>query len=123
MPVVGYVGGGERVENVEDPGGGIDVAEPPISLESANAVVVKGDSMWPAYRAGSVLYFEETDHVNGDALGRICIVQTAADETLVKLVEAGPEPGVYRLRSLVANVRDIETRLRWAAPVKGARFT
>lgn len=54
MPVEGYVGAGAAVFPIDD--GGFDPIEPPFGApEDAIAFLVRGDSMYPAYRDGTYL--------------------------------------------------------------------
>jgi phage repressor protein C with HTH and peptisase S24 domain len=117
VPIVGYVGAGEKVVNVEDPEGGLGPVVAPRGGEHMAAIVVKGDSMWPAYQEGDVLFFEPTTLVQPDAIGRECVVQVRAGPTYVKRVFRGNKAGRYRLASYKApDIDDVD--LLWAARVR-----
>lgn len=116
VPVVGYVGAGDRVENFDDTGQ-LDRVVPPRGAEEAVAIIVQGDSMLPKYESGQLLYFHPTDHVGPDCIGRICIVQVGDGRTLVKRLHRGSRDGLFRLASLrAADIEDVE--LLWAARVR-----
>lgn len=120
VPVVGYVGAGEEVHNFEDQAA-IDYVKPPDGADGTAAVIVRGDSMWPKYEAGDLLFFAPTDHVNHDALGgKPCIVQVRNGPTYVKRVFLGSKPGLYRLTSYKAeDINDVD--LLWASRVLWAQ--
>jgi SOS-response transcriptional repressor LexA len=118
VPVVGYVGAGETVYNFTDPEGGLEHVRPPPGAEESVAVVVRGDSMWPAYQPDDLLFFLPADYVRPDAVGRDCIVQVKNGPTYIKRLERGSRPGVYRLSSYKAlPIDDVEvvwaSRVRW----------
>lgn len=116
VPVVGYVGAGEQVFNFDD--NQIDRVPAPDrpGAEESSAVIVRGESMWPKYEDGQLLFFMPSDHVSKDCVGRICVVQVKDGPTLVKRVREGKN-GRYRLVSLRApEMEDID--LAWAARVR-----
>lgn len=113
VPLMGYVGAGEKVFNYDD--GEFERIEP-LPLE-ASVLRVRGDSMWPAYREGDLLFYVPTDTFDPQrCLYRDCIVQTLDGPTYVKRVIPGPEPMLYTLTSYRAP-EIIGVKIRWAAPV------
>jgi len=90
VAVVGYVGAGAEVFSYDDypRGDGLKVVEkPPNSTDRFVAVEVRGDSMYPAYQDGDVLYYSEHAHDKSQAQGRDCIVSLPDGRKLVKRVE------------------------------------
>lgn len=115
VPVVGYVGAGEKVFNFED-STPIDYTAPPHGAEDTEAVRVRGDSMFPRYEDGTLLFFYPSTSIAGDCIGRTCVVQVKDGPTLVKKLKRGTMPGRYRLISTRApEMEDVD--LLWAARV------
>jgi transcriptional regulator with XRE-family HTH domain len=115
VPLVGYVGAGERIFNYE--AGNLEQLEPPPGAEHAAAVRVRGDSMWPAYREGDILFYEPIDVFDpGRCLYRDCVVQVLDGPTLVKRILPGPQPQSYTLASYRAP-EVIGVTIQWASPV------
>lgn len=116
VPVVGHVGTGETVHAFDDPGAVVDRVEAPRDGLDAHAVIVRGDSMWPRYEDGCLLFFRATDRVAPESLGRTCVIQVRNGATYVKRLMKGTEPGRYRLVSFKApDIEDAD--VLWAAPV------
>jgi transcriptional regulator with XRE-family HTH domain len=121
--VAGYVGAGAEVFPVDDPGGGgIDEVEaPPGDSLSIIAVRVRGDSMFPVYGEGDILFYSRDLQAHGvdvqSCLGRDCIVKVINGPTLVKRVEIGGGRGQFTLMSYNA-APVVNVRLEWASPVR-----
>lgn len=116
VPIVGYVGAGEEVHNYDDRGQ-LDWVVPESGHLDTQAVIVRGDSMYPKYEEGEILFYRQTDYVPPDCIGRICIVQLADGRTLVKRLRQGSRPGLYTLVSFRApEITDCE--VLWAARVR-----
>ncbi|WP_128292035.1 MULTISPECIES: LexA family transcriptional regulator [Afifella] len=122
VPLVGYVGGGERVVPIDDHEKGASLET--IDLDFADfdpvAVRVRGSSMAPAYRNGDVLVCSRVEGADIErALNRDCVVMTVDGEGYLKILRPGDKPGTYRLRSYNPAFEDIENvALAWVAPVK-----
>lgn len=116
VPVVGYVGAGEQVNNYDDRGE-LDWVVPESGDLQTHAVIVRGESMWPRYEEGTLLFFVPCDHVAPDCLGRTCIVQLADGRTLVKKLRQGSTPGLYTLVSFRAP-EIVDAQVLWAARVR-----
>jgi len=113
VPLLGYVGAGEKVFNYDD--GELERVEPPPA--QSFAVRVRGDSMWPAYREGDLLFYLPSDTFDPQkCLYRDCIVQVLEGPTYVKRIIPGPEPGTYTLTSYRAP-EIIGVKIQWASPV------
>jgi phage repressor protein C with HTH and peptisase S24 domain len=121
IPIVGYVSGGESFTPTEDhePGQGIDHITLSLGEEDQVAVRVRGDSMSPVYRDGDTLIGRRIGRRDlTRALGKDCIIKTAAGEGYVKRVLPGSKRHVFRLRSYNPLYDDIEdVALEWAAPI------
>lgn len=123
IPVVGYVGAASEFYGFDDhePGAGLDEIEaPPGVPEGAVAVIVRGDSGYPAIRDGMVLvYWSPQEEPAGDIIGQDCFVRLKDGRTLVKILERGSGPGLWTLISMNATtppIRDVE--IDWAAPIE-----
>ncbi len=122
IPVVGYVGAATQFFGFDDHahGSGLDEIEaPPGVAEGAVAVIVRGDSGYPAIRDGMVLIYWNK-HDDPEALvGEDCFVRLKDGRTLVKILERGSELGLWTLASINAStppIRDVE--VDWAAPIE-----
>lgn len=118
MPVElgGKIGAGGSILFDESPDKQ-EVERPPLALGRMMALQVVGDSMFPRYDEGAIVYVRR-DHegVLPQYLGRECAVHLSDGGTFLKILEEGTEPGKYNLRShnapLMRNVEVI-----WASPV------
>lgn len=118
VPVEGYVGAGAAIFPISD--GGFDPIEPPFGApEGAIAFVVRGDSMYPAYRDGTFLIAIPVSDIHS-------ILQTRAVVTLedgvryVKDIGPGSAPGLFTLYSHnAAPIPDV--RITHAARVIGTK--
>lgn len=123
VPIVGYVGAGALVYPTDDHevGDGIDEAPAPSDATGAEvAVIVRGDSMYPAYRDGDIIYYDQHGTDLAQCLGRECVVKLADDRVLVKTVERGSAEGLVTLESYNApSERDVE--VVWIAPIVWVR--
>lgn len=116
--IFGEVGAGAEVIHLDD---GTEFVPAPPELSDPIAVRVRGTSMMPAYREGDVLFAEHRAHVPADVLDRDCIVQVHGGPCLVKLVQRGSAPGLFRLFSYADNTQSDDVALDWAAPVRWVR--
>jgi phage repressor protein C with HTH and peptisase S24 domain len=123
VPVVGYVGAGAEIYSMDDhhKGGGLDeVPAPPGSSGNEVALVVRGDSMYPAYHDGDTIYYNEHADTEDKLLGRECVVRMVDGRTMIKTVTRGSRIGSYTLLS--HNAQPItDVALEWAARVQWVR--
>ena len=122
--VVGYIGAGAQLNPIDDhaQGAGLEVVEsPPGETLSTVAVIVRGDSMYPVYQDGDVIFYAR-DGVDDEAgyLGRECVVKIVNGPTMLKRVMRGSDRGSYLLLSYNASPFD-NVRLEWASPVRWVR--
>ena len=122
IPVVGYVGAATEFFGFDDhaQGAGLDEIEaPPGVPDEAVAVIVRGDSGYPAIRDGMVLIYWNK-HDNPAALvGEDCFVRLRDGRTLVKILERGADEHLWTLASINAStppIRDVQ--IEWAAPIE-----
>lgn len=119
IPVVGYVGAGEKFHAVDDlaQGAGLDSVELDLNDADPIAVEVRGDSMLPVYRPGDRLLCSRLrGNDESGFLGRDCVVKLLSGAGYVKRVVRGAAPGLYTLVSYAADpIPDV--RLEWAAPI------
>lgn len=120
VPVVGYVGAGAEVHLFEGDQSSeqIDEADaPPGADEHVEAVIVRGDSMTPAFRNRDVIYYRNIRGEPEQLIGRECVIRLMDGRTFVKILMRGGAPGLFTLFSynapLIADVA-----VEWAVPVK-----
>ncbi len=122
--VVGYIGAGAQINPIDDhaQGAGLEVVEsPPGETLSTVAVIVRGDSMYPVYQDGDVIFYAR-DGVDDEAayIGRECVVKLVNGPTMLKRVMRGSDRGTFLLLSYNASPLD-NVRLEWASPVRWVR--
>lgn len=119
VPIVGYVGAGAEVHPVDDypKGQGMtEVEAPPGEDREIVAIAVKGDSMWPAYKDGDVIFYTRNGVSTECCIGKECIVAIEEGPTMLKTVTRGSQAERYTLNSYNAPPRENE-KLSWASPV------
>lgn len=114
VKLAGYVGAAQTVYQFDDDGAGY-VEAPPGAGIMTEAVEVRGDSMFPLYETGTLLYYSR--QLPPELMvGRRAIVRLEDDRVLIKTVQRGSEPGLFTLVSL--NAPDItDVAVQWAAPI------
>ena len=114
VPLVGYVGAGGLIMPIDDHN---DEAPAPQEVgPKTEAVEVRGDSQWPAYADGDLIYCDGRAASPEDVIGEMCVVMTTTGERMLKLVKRGTKKGLYHLISVNAPPLD-DVKLEWAAPV------
>ncbi len=119
--VVGYVGAGEVNIPYDDyaHGDGMEEVETPPGLrETAVAVRVKGDSMYPAYEDGDIIFYirNGVDIDEGACIGKQCIIKVTDGPIYIKRLSRGSSPGLYHLESHNAPPMH-DKSIEWAARV------
>lgn len=106
IPVIGHVGAGAVVFPIDD--AVLETISPPFSVpENCVCLIVRGDSMMPAYRDGTYLVIEPLADPR-DALHRRAVVTLEDGSRYVKEVEPGLSPGRFSLHSYNASpIRDV----------------
>ena len=120
IAVVGYVGAGYRMYPIDDTplGGGLEqVAAPPGADDDLVAVIVRGDSMIPAFWEGDILFYTlQAGFDRESCLYQECVVKVVDGSIYVKVVRPGRSSNTFDLESFNAvPIRDVE--IEWAAPV------
>ncbi len=119
--VVGYVGAGGVNIPYDDyaHGDGMEEVETPPGLnDTAVAVKVSGDSMYPAYEDGDIIFYIRNgmDIDEDDCLGRQCIIKVSDGPIYIKRLSRGSSPGLYHLESHNAPPMH-DKSIDWAARV------
>jgi len=125
VPVVGYVGAGQKVFAHDDHalGGGLEEVEGPegVGQGTVVAVRIRGDSMHPMRDGWLLFYRRDQEGVPEDCLNRLCIVKIADDgPLLVKELHRGYQPNRYLLASWNAPPME-DVSIEWAAAVLSIR--
>jgi len=122
ITLVGAVGAGEKIAPF-DRDATFETIEGPPGFRFGAAVVVRGDSMEPAYRDGDLLVYEKATKVEMEAIGRDCVCQTEEDDCLwVKILRKGSGKDRWNLISYNPRHEPLtDKRLRWAAPIRWIR--
>lgn len=120
IPIVGYVGARAEVYPIDDhaKGDGLDMVDaPPGVAPNTVVVVVRGESMAPQYRDGTMLYYSQQlppEDCLYDQNG--AVVRLSDGRMMVKRILPGSQPGSYTLSSVNADDM-IDVELEWAAPI------
>lgn len=114
IPMLGTVSG-ETWDRAKE-----TIVEPSIRDFDLIAFTVQGDAMTAGgYRSGDLLICQRTLGKNASNLiGQDCVVETTDGQRFLKILQKGPRPHVYNLRSYNPAVKDVEAvAIAWAAPV------
>jgi len=112
---VGYVGAGQAVYGIDD-GGPEFVDAPPDARDDTVAVEVRGDSMFPVFEDGTLLYYSRMLPPK-EMLNRRCVVHLADGRILVKTLRLGTSPSVFTLSSF--NAPDmVDEVVEWTSPIE-----
>jgi len=94
------------------------VDAPPDAREGTMALEVEGNSMFPAYEPGSLIYYNDKLAPEG-LINRRCVIQAKDGHMYCRLLRAGTEPGLWTLQSLNPSFADIEdVSVEWAADIE-----
>lgn len=118
-PVVGYVGAGAQIFPVDDNpvGQGMDEASvPPGAPIDVVAVKVRGDSMYPRYFDGELVYYHSIHQPPSELIGKECVVKLADGRMLIKRLRRGTLKNVFNLESWNSPLLE-NAEIEWAAPV------
>ena len=124
VPVLGYVGAGAEVYSIDDYAKGTGMFEtsapPQGATPSMVALVVRGDSMNPAYEDGDIIYYDQKIEGDFDHLvGKRVVVRLQDGRTFVKKLRKNSE-GQYWLHSHNADPI-LNPRIEWLAAVMWVR--
>lgn len=120
VPVVSYVGAGERVIPIDS--GGYETVNVPAGVTASaelRAMKVRGDSMRPL-RDGWLVYYRQQPFpgVDETCFAGPCVLETADGELYIKELIRGSKPGHFHLVSwnqTTAIMQDVA--VIWATPV------
>lgn len=124
IPVIGYIGAGNEVHKLA----GKSVQETPAPPRSdpsdpvpTAALIVKGNSMWPVYRDGDMLFYDDKQRAKpADMVGTECVVQVRGGAMVVKRIMSGSRKNLFTLSSYNApEIKDVA--IEWAAPILWVR--
>ena len=117
IPLKGHVGAGQIVEPFDDDGDLEYIQAPTGAVFGTVAVLVRGDSMYPAYDDGTILFYSK--HLPPENLtNKRAIVKLSDGRIFVKIIRVGSSPNLWVLQSLntqTADISDIE--IEWASPI------
>lgn len=120
VPVVGYVGAGAEIYTIDDhmKGAGMDLisAPPQGATGTMVALVVRGDSMSPAYEDGDIIYYDQV--AIGDIahlIGKRVIIRLRDGRTFIKKLRRNAD-GKYWLHSHNAEPI-LDPDIEWCAKV------
>lgn len=116
VKLMGKVGAGQEIYATDD-GGQSYVDAPADAHQNTVAVEVSGESMYPAYEEGTILFYSKTLPPS-EMVNRRAVVQLADGRIFVKTVRPGTTPNTWTLTSINALYPDmIDQIVEWAAPI------
>lgn len=120
VPLVGYIGLGAEVFDVNDSQPKTrpeKVPSPPHVSKTLIAFRILGDSMYPRYDDGDLVYATHiSESSEEECLRKECIVKLRSGATYLKKLHKGRTPGRYNLRA--HNAPDFEdVEIEWARPI------
>ena len=117
VQLAGHVGAGAEVFPDDNGGTGLEYVEPAFPVpDDAVCVVVRGNSMYPRYFDGELIYYRSVPVPPEQALGRECVVRLVDGRMMVKIFRRGTKPGLFTLESWNAPAIE-DVRIDYAAPV------
>jgi phage repressor protein C with HTH and peptisase S24 domain len=117
VPVIGYVGAGDRQRIYDVDAGFIEEVEAPGQMaDDTIALEIRGNSLGPAFNGGYVFYSEQPHGDIAQVVGDLCVVRTSDGATYVKTVEPGATPETFTLISIQGEPIE-NVALEWAVPV------
>lgn len=118
VPLMGIVSAGGHIMPADDSPNGLEqVDAPPEMGPSTVAAQVRGDSMYPAFDDGDLIYYDQIQAMPEILPNKACIARLADGRCMLKLVRKGSRKGLYTLHS--HNAPPIEdVRLEWVAKIK-----
>lgn len=120
VPVLGYVGAGGEIMPIDDHAQGASeeqIDRPPDVGDNAVALTVRGTSMYPVYRDGDRIVYDQEPAPPAIFVGRECVVRLRDGRTYVKIVTPGSGPSRFTLMSYNAPPM-VDEDVEWAAPVR-----
>lgn len=116
VPLYGYVGAGDKIYPVENDGPIDHIIAPFVVDENLSALIIRGDSMFPAYWEGDVVFFGADRRMKpSKCLMSECIVYLKSGEVYIKQIHPGTD-GLYILISYNAPPI-MGAEIEWASPI------
>lgn len=120
VPLKGRVGAGQAVYAIDD-GSDETVPAPAEAKPGTVAVEVSGDSMFPAYEDGTLLYYSKI-LPPAEMVNRRCVVQLGDGKIFVKVLRRGSTDKTWTLQSVNTLYPDmVDEVVEWAAPIDWIR--
>lgn len=118
VPVMGEVGAGSVVIPFSEDHQCLEMADAPLASDKSTvAVIVRGDSMYPVFCEGDLLFYDQDQAGSADNyINDQCVLQLSNEQMLVKIITRGSSDGLYNLISHNAQPI-IDAEVDWAAPV------
>jgi transcriptional regulator with XRE-family HTH domain len=110
------VGSIESDEAVLSPASGDERVTPPPGAEGTSAIRIAGDSMWPVYHPGDLLFFEPSNGVFESAIGHECVCTLKDGRRLLKTVhksERGYRLSSYKHREIDVSDLVSAAKIKW----------
>lgn len=120
VPLKGYIGAGGAVEALSF--GEDDTVDAPAErTPDTVAAKVKGNSMYPLFRDGWLIYWSKL-LPPGELMNDVCVVQLEDDRIMVKTIMPGTKAGLWNLVSINPDTPPlIDQVVRWVAPIDWIR--
>jgi len=121
VPLRGRVGAGQAVYAIEDEDHERTVGAPAQARPGTVAVEVAGESMFPAYEEGTILYYSKLLPAD-DMVNRRAVVQLGDGRIFVKILRRGSTENTWTLQSINSQFPDmLDEVVEWAAPIDWVR--
>ena len=113
VPIMGLAGAGPdgAVLYAHADGNFGEIEAPRDAAESAEALEVRGNSMYGTANDGYIIFYEDKEPPSEKHIGNMCVCFLEDDRVLVKFPQVGSQPGLFHLESVNAPMmRDIPVR-------------
>lgn len=122
VPVRSYVGAGDEIFPFEDDAPAIEYVTAPPGLDDAEASIVRGRSMVPAYHDGDVIFARRMAIDPLSLRDEVVVMETKTGKRFLKLILPGTRKGRFHLVSINPSHPPIEDQqLAWVAPIVWVR--
>lgn len=123
VKLVGYVGAGAEIFPLETHGDEeIDRVEAPPGVDPTSIVAVKvtGDSMYPVYKEGDIIYYTRLCDFHDSCLKQECVIKLRDGRAFVKVLSRGSVANTFTLISYNSPpIEDVE--IEWACEILWVR--
>jgi len=102
VPVVGRIGAGAEIQPEFEqitPEGLYDIEVPFRLPETAIALQIEGNDLWPRYESGDVIICLRQGNIIQEVVGWEAVVKTASGKLYLKRIRRGAESGTFDLES------------------------